>query len=98
MGRQSTWTRDKLAGAHRINLLDEGLYHGVLADASLFAAELNTLPPAQLAGLSAIRELPGVVRRIMIYGGARRLKTPAGIEVWPLAGFLAALETGKLWP
>jgi hypothetical protein len=32
------------------------------------------------------------------HGYPRRLKTPAGIEVWPLAGFLAALETGMLWP
>ena len=67
----------------------------------LLAIEVKISPrlqPAQLAGLSAIGGLPGVVRRIMIYGGARRLKTPAGIEVWPLAGFLAALETGKLWP
>lgn len=67
----------------------------------MLAIEAKTSPrlqPAQLAGLSAIGELPGVVRRIMVYGGARRLKTPAGIEVWPLAVFLAALETGKLWP
>jgi hypothetical protein len=33
-----------------------------------------------------------------VYGGARRLKTPAGIEVWPLATFLAALEQESVWP
>ncbi len=67
----------------------------------LLAIEVKTSPrmqPAQLAGLSAIGELPAVVRRILVYGGTRRLRTPAGIEVWPLATFLAALEGGKLWP
>jgi predicted AAA+ superfamily ATPase len=67
----------------------------------LLAIEVKTSPrlqPTQLAGLSAIGELPKVVRRILVYGGTRRLKTPGGIEVWPLANFLAALETGKLWP
>lgn len=52
----------------------------------------------QLAGLAAIAELPNVVRRILVYGGSRRLKTPGGVEVWPLASFLAALESGRLWP
>ncbi len=67
----------------------------------LLAIEVKTSPrlqPAQFAGLSAIGELHGVVRRVLVYGGTRRLRTPAGIEVWPLATFLAALETGKLWP
>ena len=67
----------------------------------LLAIEVKTSPrlqPAQLAGLSAIAELPNVVRRILVYGGTRRLKTPAGIEVWPLATFLAALGKGTLWP
>jgi len=67
----------------------------------LLAIEVKTSPrlqPAQFAGLAAIGELPGVVRRILVYGGTRRLRTPAGIEVWPLANFLAALAEGKLWP
>ena len=67
----------------------------------LLAIEVKTSPrlqPAQLAGLAAIAELPNVARRILVYGGARRLRTPAGIEVWPLVNFLAALEQGKLWP
>jgi len=51
-----------------------------------------------IAGLAVIAELPNVVRRMLVYGGTRRLRTPAGIEVWPLANFLAALEQGKLWP
>ena len=67
----------------------------------LLAIEVKTSPrlqPAQLAGLAAIAELPNVVRRILVYGGTRRLRTPAGIEVWPLAQFLAALAHGRLWP
>lgn len=54
--------------------------------------------PALLGGLKAIGELAGVVRRVLIYGGERVLRTPEGIEVWPLPRFLAALEEGTLWP
>lgn len=67
----------------------------------LLALEVKAAPrlrPAQLSGLSAIAELPHVVRRVLVYGGTRALKTPEGIDVWPVERFLAALEDGKLWP
>ncbi len=51
-----------------------------------------------LAGLKAIGDLPHLVRRILVYNGDRELRTPEGIEVWPLARFLAALAEGTLWP
>jgi uncharacterized protein len=52
----------------------------------------------QIAGLKAIGELDRVVRRILLYLGDRRLRTPDGIEVWPLNTFLKAIATGQLWP
>ncbi len=61
---KSPWTRDKLAGAHRIDLLDEGLYHGLLADASLFAAELNALPPASWVVVDEIQRLPSLLNEV----------------------------------
>ena len=67
----------------------------------LLAIEVKTAPRFQsgmVAGLAAIAELPQVVRRILVYGGTRRLKTAAGVEVWPLGTFLASLASGKLWP
>ena len=53
--------------------------------------------PSLLSGLTAISELPNVVRRILVSGGSRSLRT-SGVEVWPLERFLAALESGRLWP
>jgi predicted AAA+ superfamily ATPase len=52
----------------------------------------------QLSGLDAIGELPRVVRRVLVYLGERRLRTEAGIEVWPLQAFLDALAEDSLWP
>ena len=67
----------------------------------LLAIEVKTTPRFQtglVAGLSAIAELPNVVRRVLVYGGSRRLRTTEGIEVWPLQVFLDALAGGRLWP
>ncbi len=54
--------------------------------------------PGLLSGLKAIGDLPHLVRRILVYTGARELRTPEGIEVWPLPKFLSALAEGTLWP
>ena len=67
----------------------------------LLAIEVKSAPrlqPAQLAGLTAIAELPKIVRRVLVYGGTRVLKTPGGIECWPLKRLLEALQQDKLWP
>jgi hypothetical protein len=50
------------------------------------------------AGLEAIGELLQVVRRIVAYGGSRSLKTPEGVEAWPLTRLFEALAAGELWP
>jgi len=52
----------------------------------------------QLAGLSAIGELPGLRRRILVHRGDRATRTEEGIDVWPVATLLDALDTGRLWP
>jgi predicted AAA+ superfamily ATPase len=52
----------------------------------------------QLSGLRAIAELRRVSRRILVYLGAQKLKTPDGVEVWPLQTFLDAVAQDKLWP
>jgi predicted AAA+ superfamily ATPase len=54
--------------------------------------------PAWLAGLTAIGDLPRLVRRVLVYTGTRELRTSEGIEVWPLAKLLTALAEGTLWP
>ena len=51
-----------------------------------------------MSGLKALGELRQVVRRLVVYTGAERLKTQEGIEVWPLETFLTRLERNALWP
>ena len=53
---------------------------------------------SQVRGLQAISELPGLVRRVLVYMGDHRFRTPGGIEVWPVRDFTGALETNTLWP
>jgi predicted AAA+ superfamily ATPase len=50
------------------------------------------------AGLRAIGELPGLARRVLVYRGARSLRTDDGIEVWPFERFASTLAAGALWP
>ena len=53
---------------------------------------------ADLRGLRAIADLPRVVRRIVVCRGDRRQKTADGIEILPVAAFLARLEGQSLFP
>lgn len=50
-----------------------------------------------LAGLRAVASLPGLRRRVLVYRGDRPLRTEDGIDVWPVASLLEALESGTLW-
>jgi predicted AAA+ superfamily ATPase len=68
---------------------------------SYLAIEVKTAPRyrrAMSAGLVAIAVLPGLVRRVVVYGGSARLKTEDGIDVLPVSGFFREIENGSLWP
>lgn len=70
-------------------------------DGRLLALEVKSqkrYTESMLVGLRAIAELPGLVRRILIYGGASKLKSSDGIEVWTVEALLGALESDRLWP
>ncbi|HEY7213477.1 MAG TPA: DUF4143 domain-containing protein [Thermoanaerobaculia bacterium] len=54
--------------------------------------------PAWLSGLTAIGDLPRLARRLLVYTGTRELRTPEGIEIWPLDKLLTTLAEGTLWP
>jgi predicted AAA+ superfamily ATPase len=49
------------------------------------------------SGLRAIKDLAGLVRRILIYYGTREMKTEDGIEIWPVRFFTQMLAADKLW-
>jgi predicted AAA+ superfamily ATPase len=51
-----------------------------------------------VGGLRAIGDLDGIVRRLLVYTGQRSLRTPEGIDVWPVERLLEALAAGALWP
>jgi predicted AAA+ superfamily ATPase len=53
---------------------------------------------ADLRGLRAIAELPGVRRRLIVYRGRRRQKTADGIDILPVGAFLTDLESSSLFP
>lgn len=53
---------------------------------------------SQLDGLLAIGDLPGLVRRILVYRGSSKITTPEGIEVWTVSDLLKALEEDRIWP
>lgn len=48
-------------------------------------------------GLRALRDLPGLCRRIVVYPDGPELRTEDGIEVVPLSRFSDLLAAGSLW-
>lgn len=70
-------------------------------DRDLLALEVKTNSRfrGQLArGLRAVADLPRVVRRVLVYGGRRVLRTEDGIDVWPVERLTEALAAEELWP
>ena len=65
------------------------------------AIEVKSQPryhTALLTGLRAIAQLPGLVRRILVYGGRRSFSTQDGIDVWPADQLHRALADNTFWP
>lgn len=61
---KSTWARETLAGAHRFDLLDEGLFQSFLADPALFGAELRTLEPGSWVVVDEVQRIPGLLNEV----------------------------------
>ena len=65
------------------------------------AIEVKSRPRYQtgmLPGLRAVAELPGTVRRVLVYGGRRSFRTEDGIEVWSTERLHRVLAEDSLWP
>jgi len=70
-------------------------------DSELAAIEVKSqlrYHTGMLPGLRAIAELPGVVRRVLVYGGKRSFRTGDGIDVWSIDQLQRALAENALWP
>ena len=84
---KSTWARERLPEAHTVDLLDEALYHQVLADPGIFADRLRPLPQDRWVVVDEIQRLPNLlnevhraieergVRFALLGSSARKLKT-----------------------
>lgn len=62
------------------------------------AKAATTIGDDALRGLRAVDGLKGLVRRVLVHPGGKRLLTRDGIEVWPVGHFLRALDDDSLWP
>jgi predicted AAA+ superfamily ATPase len=61
---KSTWVRERLPDAHRFDLLDEGLYQGLLADPAPFAGELRRLERGSWVVVDEVQRLPGLLNEV----------------------------------
>ena len=68
------------------------------AGTNLLAGRASWYNTGLLKGLRAIRDLPRLVRRVLLYDGGHTFRTEDGIDVWPVNQFLEALQTDELWP
>ena len=51
-----------------------------------------------LKGLRKLEELPGLVRRVLVYTGTRPFRSADGIDIWPAERFAATVANAELWP
>lgn len=58
----------------------------------------KNIASSHLGGLRAIADLQGLARRVLVYSGARRLRSEEGIDIYPVEAFLEALAGDTLWP
>ncbi len=64
------------------------------------AIEVKSRPryhTGMLPGLRAVAELPGMVRRVLVYGGRRSFRTQDGIDVWSVERLHRALAEDTFW-
>ena len=51
-----------------------------------------------LKSLRRLDELPGLVRRVLLYTGNRPFRSADGIDIWPADRFASAVTAAELWP
>ena len=71
---KSTWAREVLPDAVRIDLLDEGLFQSYLRDAGLFGRELARVPPGRWVVVDEVQRLPNLLNDVHRFIEERRLR------------------------
>ncbi len=71
---KSTWARNALPAAHRVDLLDERRYHELLVDPSLLAAEVGALRAGAWVVLDEVQRVPALLNEVHKLIEDRRLR------------------------
>src|SRR5438552_2900154 len=71
---KSTWVRHELAGTHRIDLLDEAVYHTYLARPGEFAGELRALRPGSTVVIDEIQRVPALLNEVHRFIEERQMR------------------------
>lgn len=71
---KSTWARQALPGAPRVDLLDEGLYQSFLREPGLFGRELARVPAGSWVIVDEVQRLPGLLNDVHRFIEERRLR------------------------
>jgi predicted AAA+ superfamily ATPase len=71
---KSTWAKQALPDATRVDLLDEGLYQSYLRDSSLFGRELARVPAGHWVIVDEVQRLPALLNDVHRFMEDRRLR------------------------
>ena len=71
---KSTWVRHELAGAHRIDLLDQSVYHAYLARPGQFADELRAVRPGTTVVVDEVQRVPALLNEVHRFIEERRMR------------------------
>jgi uncharacterized protein len=71
---KSTWALSNLPDARRLDLLDESLYHDLLADPSLFGSLLEPLPRSSWVIVDEVQRIPAVLNEVHRFIESRDLR------------------------
>jgi len=92
---KSTWARHELPEAHRIDLLDQAVYHSYLARPGQFADELRAVRPGTTVVVDEVQRVlallnevhrfieTGLAALLVRAEGAGGLRAPHGVASWP---------------
>jgi predicted AAA+ superfamily ATPase len=71
---KSTWVRHVLPGAHRIDLLDQAIYHAYLARPGQFADELRAVRPGTTVVVDEVQRIPALLNEVHRFMEERRMR------------------------
>jgi predicted AAA+ superfamily ATPase len=71
---KSTWIAVQFPAAHRIDLLNEGLYQSYLADVGRFAIDLGAVPPGTTVVVDEVQRMPALLNEVHRHVEERKLR------------------------